>query len=422
MARSENLLARYQRIIETSLDLVSTLNLREQLHKITHAAADLCNSEAASILLYDENKQMLYFQAASNIEEPLMSGIAVSMNSLAGWILTHKQAVIVGEEGQQHVSNDERHGGEVVQGFVTRSLLGVPLTIQLKSSRGMHEKVIGVLEVLNKTTGNFDQEDQELIMALGAQAAVAIENTRLFQQSDLIAEFVHEMRAPLAALSNAAYLLQRTGEMGNISAPIQNSNSSNELRSRAFNTMIAESTYLSNLAEDFLNLSRLESGRARFEAKVFDVVSLLEECRNLVDNSANEKNQSLTLIQLDKPLTLKADRQKIQQVIINLLTNAIKYTPEGGKIELGAQVKNIDEIDLFVSDTGTGIPENEVNQVFEKFYRVPGSEKIAAGTGLGLSICKEIVKAHRGRIVISNRAPEKGTRVDVYLPLPKTSD
>jgi signal transduction histidine kinase len=421
MTKKKNLLARYQRIIETSLDLVSTLNLAEQLEKIVHAAADLCDAEAASILLYDQSKQSLYFQAATNLDEPAMRGIAVSMNSLAGWIVTNRQPIIVGGKGSKRAYRDRRHGGEVVQGFITHSLLGVPIAFQRKSLKEEQEKVIGVLEVLNKRSGIFNQEDQELIMALGAQAAVAIENTRLFQQSDLIAEFVHEMRAPLAALSNAAYLLQRTIRNTNNASPEQTNDTSNELRSRALNILSSEATYLSDLAEDFLSLARLESGRARYEMKLFDIYVLLEECLLLCNNKATEKDQTLNLICKEGLPTLKADRQKIKQVIINLLTNAIKYTPEWGQIEFGAQEKG-DVLNIYVSDTGRGIPEKDALLVFEKFYRVPGSEKIASGTGLGLAICKMIVEGHRGKIEIAKQTTGQGTKVDVYLPLSRTNE
>ncbi len=181
---SARLLERYQRLIELSRDLASTLDLQDLLDRIVHAAADLSGSEAASILTYDEIKGELYFDAASNLSEPLMRGLVVpAETSIAGWIVANRQPVIISD-----TQRDPRHFGQIGKAtqVTTTSMLGVPLI-----AKG---KVIGVLEAINKLSGDFNQEDQEIISTLAAQAAVAIENARLFQQSDLISEMVHELR------------------------------------------------------------------------------------------------------------------------------------------------------------------------------------------------------------------------------------
>ncbi len=425
MVEQTDLVARYQKIIEISRDLVSTLNLDEQLEKIVHAAANLCDAEAASLLLYDAAKQSLFFQAASNLEEPLRMGIAVPMDSLAGWVVNNRQPVLIGDKEHEGVGKDVRHFGEVISGFTTHSLIGVPIMVQRRSFGAVEEKIIGVIEVINKKTGSFDEQDLELIVALGAQAAVAIENTHLFQQSDLISEFVHELRAPLAALSNAAYLLQRT----EVSQGEENYEGMRdvalELKSRALQTIQGEAEYITELADGFLSLARLESGRAQFQPRVFDVPSLLEECLTLVKSKASEKQLKLEVVVPGKLPSLKADRSKIKQVLINLLSNAIKYTPEGGDVELAAEAVG-KQLVISVKDSGRGIPPKLLERVFDKFYRVPGSEKIAPGTGLGLAICKMIVESHRGTITISsqiqrgeNKLTEEtsGTRVLINLPV-----
>jgi GAF domain-containing protein len=187
---------RYQRLIEISRDLASTLDLDTLLDRLVHAAAELIGAEAASILLYDETNQQLHFQAATNLSEPLR-GIRVPLeNSIAGWIISHRQPIIV-----EDVTKSPRHFSQVSQvtNIHTRSLMGVPMI-----TKG---QIIGVLEVVNKIQGQFTQEDQELLSALGAQAAVAIEVTRLFQQSDLISDLVHEIRTPLASMTIASQIL-----------------------------------------------------------------------------------------------------------------------------------------------------------------------------------------------------------------------
>src|SRR3990172_8176045 len=172
------LLERYQRLLEILRDLASTLDLNVLLNRISQAAADLSNAEAASILLFDENKKQLFFQSSTNLEEPLMQGLVIPLEgSIAGWIVSQGKPIVLvaAQQAPRHFS----HIGKVTN-ITTTSLLGVPLIAK--------EKVVGVLEAINKKSGTFTQEDLQVLVALGAQAAVAIETTRLFQQSDLIAE------------------------------------------------------------------------------------------------------------------------------------------------------------------------------------------------------------------------------------------
>lgn len=382
---------RYHRLLELSHDLSSTLDLDSLLNRIVNAAAELCNAEAASILLYDQLKEQLYFRAASNLEAPLMSELIVPVGgSIAGWIITNRQPVVIND-----VHKDPRHYenvGKITQ-IETDSLLGVPLLRK--------DRVVGVLEAINKLSEKFTVEDQDLLMALGAQAAIAIENARLFQQSDLISEFVHEIRTPLASLSAAAYILQRP-------------EISDDRRSKIILTMQQEISRLSEMASAFLDLARLESGRARFQFTPVDIEEVLEECSFVMREKVEEKQQELDLELPPKPIQISADRDKLKQVVLNLLSNANKYTPLGGKITLSSQSTD-DEIILRVSDSGKGIPSEYLPHLFEKFYRVPSSEQEAQGSGLGLFICKHIVDAHGGKVNIESIVG-KGTTVTVRLP------
>jgi signal transduction histidine kinase len=389
-----DLLPRYQRLIEISRELVSTLDLDSLLQRIVHAAADLCNAEAASILLYDGTKQELYFQAATNLDDPLQRGLVVSMDSLAGWIIKNQQPVLIPD-----VSQDSRHGGEVTTGFATRNLLGVPISTK--------HKVVGVLEAINKRYGQFTEQDQDLLITMGAQAAVAIENTRLFQQSDLISEFVHEIRTPLATLSTAAHLITR-------------SDISEKQRKRIYHTMVVETQRLSEMTSSFLDWARLESGRVQFEPVVFSILTLLKDCISVIKSSTLEKNQTIYLDVSDDLPSLRADRDKIKQVIINLLSNAIKYTPEEGTVTIGVKVVG-KEMEISVVDTGPGIPPEGLVHLFEKFYRVPGTSSIVQGTGLGLSICKKIIEGHGGHIDVTSQVGI-GTTFKFYLPLQKVAE
>ncbi len=278
----------YRRLIEIARDLASTLDLDVLLERIVRAAAEISGSEAASILLYDDVTRRLYFQVATNIDEPTMRGLVVPLEgSIAGWIVTNRKAVRVTD-----AQEDSRFFGHVdrMTGRPTQTLLGVPLITK--------NKVVGVLEALNKEKGQFTDGDESMLSVLGAQAAVAIENARLFQQSDLISEFVHELRTPLASLSTATYLLLRP-EM------------SREQQEQIINNIHSETLRLNSLASSFLDLARLESGRVQFHKINFAVADLLYECKDIMNSKAEEEQVKIVIDTPDNLPALEADRDKV---------------------------------------------------------------------------------------------------------------
>lgn len=381
----------YRRLIDIARDLASTLDLDILLSRIVHAAAEISGAEAASILLYDDASRQLYFQVSTNMDESTRRGITVPLDgSIAGWIVNNRRPVRItnAHEDPRFYSNVE-----AVTGLTTQSLLGIPLITK--------NKVVGVLEALNKHKGKFTDADESMLLVLGAQAAVAIENTRLFQQSDLISEFVHELRTPLSSLSTATYLLLRP-EM------------SQEQREQIINNIHSETMRLNALASSFLDLARLESGRVQFRKVAFSLADLMYECKDVMASKAVEDNIQLRVESPDGLPLLEGDRDKIKQVLLNLLSNALKYNRPNGTVMLRAEVTE-NEICIHVQDTGVGIPDEALPHLFQKFYRVREHESRASGTGLGLSICKQIVHGHGGRIEIKSKLGV-GTVFMVYFP------
>lgn len=384
-------LAGYRRLIEISRDLASTLDLDVLLDRIVRAASEVTRSEAASILLYDHLTRQLHFQVATDLEEPTLRGQMLPLDgSFAGWIVLNRKAVRIAD-----VQHDARFFNNVdrVTGRPTRSLLGVPLITK--------NKVVGVLETLNKRGGKFTESDESALSVLGAQAAVAIENARLFQQSDLISEFVHELRTPLASLNTATYLLQQPEMDG-------------EQRQRLLDNLHDETVRLNSMAASFLDLARLESGRVQFRRSLFNIAQLLQECKDSLNARAQEAQVEVRIEGAQGLPPWEADRDRLKQVLLNLLSNAIKYNRQGGSVVLSALAGESTTC-LRVKDTGTGIPEHAIPHLFEKFYRVPDAEATLSGTGLGLAICKEIVQGHGGRMEVESR-PGQGSTFSVYLP------
>jgi signal transduction histidine kinase len=392
------LLKRMERLMEVSRTLASTLELGRLLRKIIEAARELTDTEAASIMLFDPISGDLRFEAATNLEESsVLQGIVIPLEgSIAGWIVTHSEPLIVPD-----VSRDPRWSQTVDQqtAFVTRSILGVPLITR--------DKTIGALEAINKRDGVFSHDDVTTLQTLAAQAAVAIINARLFAQSDQISEMVHELRTPLNSLTASSHLLLRP-ELPEAK------------RVDLVKTMQRETARLAQMTTDFLDLAKLESGRMRFSKELFDVRELVDECVDVVRPQAAGRGLTVQANVAPSPQTIESDRGKVKQVLLNLLTNAIKYNRENGGIIITTWVTSDHYYSISVADTGRGIPPDAMPHMFEKFYRVPDSEGMATGTGLGLPIAKKMVEALGGEMGVKSTLGV-GSTFYFTLPLPSAA-
>lgn len=389
---SFEILEHYERIIEISRQLNSTLDHRTLLRQIIAAVTEILKTEAASILLIDPGTGELRFEISSNMDPDEMENIVVPMEaSIAGWVATHGEPRVI-----EDVKKEPGHFQKVDDAiaFETRNLLCVPLRT--------HKKVIGVVQALNKLNGRkFNANDINTLNILASQAAVAIENARLFRQSDFIAEMVHELRTPLAALKASTSLLARP-------------DLPEAKRAEIHQLLTSETERLIRLTTDFLDLARLESGRARLEVKPFDLYQLVEESADVVRPQAAEK--SVTLISTIAPMEVRGDRGKLKQVLLNLLTNAVKYNRPDGEIHISAQtLPEAGQLQIRVRDTGYGISRENQKQMFQKFFRVADTAGFTQGTGLGLAITKHIIEAHGGQIGLES---EEGVGSTFFFTLP----
>ncbi|OGO14763.1 MAG: hypothetical protein A2Z14_02805 [Chloroflexi bacterium RBG_16_48_8] len=385
------LLRRYMRLNELSTDLVSTLNIDTLLHRIVESARELTECEAVSLLLLDPQTGNLKFEASTDL---LLEGLGCTTvptdNSIAGWIFSHSQPLLV-EDALQDIRFFREV--DVLTRFETKNILGVPLRTK--------DKTLGVIEAINKDKGSFDEEDLRLLQTLAAQAAIAIENSNLFQQSDLVAEMVHELRTPLTALVAVTNLLRRP-ELPQ------------EQRLRLAGTLDEEVARLSEMTSDFLELARLESGRARFHREPTHLGGLIEECLEVIRPQAEVEKISLEL-KVDRSITpVPGDRNRLKQVLLNLLNNAIKYNHRGGKVSIRL-IKEKGDVLIAIEDSGRGIPPEALPKIFDRFYRVPDPKRETPGTGLGLVIAQRIVKNHGGVITVESEFG-KGSIFTLHLP------
>jgi len=389
----EQRVARLERLIEISRSLNLTLSLRPLLHRIVLAAQELTDTEACSILLVDRKSGELYFEAATNL--PGVHSIIVPMDgSVAGWVVQTGECLVVAD-AQNDPRFDFSSKADEQSDFVTRSILAVPMISR--------ENVIGVLEAINKEGGaEFTQEDTELLAVLGDQAAVAVQNALLFQQSDLISEIVHEMRTPLNSVIAYADLMRR---------PTVTS----EQCLQFAGIIQHEAERISEMTNNFLELARLQSGRASLARDPVDLGTVVHMAINVLKPQADDKQIVLSVDVAAAPPTIMGDAQRLHQALLNLLSNAIKYCDSGDAVTISARAKE-DHVTVSIADTGPGIPAEALPSIFERFYRVPGTERRAVGTGLGLAITQQIVEAHGGKITVSSEEGH-GTTFTFTLPV-----
>ncbi|RDW16317.1 PAS domain-containing sensor histidine kinase [Oceanobacillus arenosus] len=222
-------------------------------------------------------------------------------------------------------------------------------------------------------------------------------------RKDFVANVSHELRTPITSIKGFAETLLDGGM-------------SNEETTRDFLRIIYnESNRMQLLIEDLLTLSRLETENFRL---VLHTVNVKDITKDLIPTFMyHAEAKKLTLhVDMEENVIFKADKERVKQIFINLLDNAINYTPENGQIYLKVEKKD-EYVHINVSDTGIGIDQNKISRIFERFYRVDKARsRNTGGTGLGLAIVKHIVEVHEGKIEIESEV-NKGTSMHVYLPL-----
>ena len=378
-----------EQLLSISRRLSSTLEMRPLLQQIVESAEGLTDADGASILLMEDG-EILRFAAATGPESVLLQAARVPLDrSLAGWVVQQREMAIV-EDAQKDA---RMYNIDAVD--ATQSIIAAPMIFG--------NDVIGVLEaVTTKTRHQFTQQDRETMETLASLAAVAVQNARLFQQSDWVAEVVHEIRTPLTAILSYADLLTRP-------------DLSQELQVHAIETIQRETERVSNLATQFLDLARLESGRISMARDAIPVAELVQSAVDVILPQAIQQDRELQVtLEPDLPTTI-GDRARLHQVLLNLLSNAVKYTAPGDRITITATAAE-DAFQISVADTGPGIPESQTPMLFQKFKRLPGTEDNTTGTGLGLVVAREIVEAHQGRIWAESEFG-KGSAFHVRLPV-----
>ncbi|HEC92273.1 MAG TPA: hybrid sensor histidine kinase/response regulator [Candidatus Atribacteria bacterium] len=283
-------------------------------------------------------------------------------------------------------------------------------------TKELNEKVVK-LEKSEAAALNLMEDLQETLKKLEkSHRTIELKNIQLKKLDKIKSDFLnitsHELRTPMSAIKGYAQMLLK-GVLGEVT----------DEQKKALEVVVRSTDRLDRLIQDILDVSRLESGTMKFIPKQTDVKKMVMETVEVMQSSANSKDIKINVEVEDNIPKLVIDQERIQQVIINLLNNAIKFSQ--GKSVINVRVKKQkDEVLFEVQDFGKGIPKNKQKKIFDTFYQVDsGMDRKFGGAGLGLAICRGIVLSHGGKIwVESTGIPEEGSTFRFTLPLKPVQD
>ena len=223
-------------------------------------------------------------------------------------------------------------------------------------------------------------------------------------KGDFLAAMSHELRTPLNAIAGYAELMQ-----AGVSGPLT------DAQREQLNRIQRSQRHLLGIINDILNFSRVEAGKVAYDMRPVVVQDLVHDVEPMIEPQAKKKSLRVSIRPCDPGLVAHADRAKTEQILLNLLSNAVKFTPEGGEITLACTAEG-DRVKLAVTDTGIGIPENHIEEIFAPFTQLGRSlASPKEGTGLGLAISRDLARAMNGDLAVESRAGE-GSTFALLLP------
>jgi len=409
---------------DVGLATASGVRLEETLQAAAVALAVELEGNNVALMLLDPESGTLRMEASVGYPPDAVKGLHLRLGEgITGWVAQHGEPALVPD-----VRLDPRYYEGAPD---TRSELCVPLVAD--------SRVIGVLNIESPQPDVFTDDDRRLLSTLASNLTVLIERARLFEEveaarnesqqraealeeanvrlreldrlkSEFLANMSHELRTPLNSIIGFSEVLidGLVGEMtGEQKECLENVHSSGH--------------HLLALIDDVLDLSKIEAGRMELEPATFDVAELLAEVQATIRPLIEEKSQVLEIEQAGGLPPLTADRFRVKQILLNLLSNAHKFTLVEGHITLSCRLVDQATLLFSVADTGIGIKPEDQKIIFEEFRQADGSaSREVTGTGLGLAISKRLVEMHGGRIWVESEYGH-GATFSLLLPLVSSS-
>lgn len=399
-----------RKISETTL---SSLNLTAVLEKILEEAMRSGSFDLGNIRLLDKAGEDLEVVVARGYRDPYnVSSHRRISRTAQGALSSHfREQLFERPEVEEHV--------QACRGFRTLKREGVESFVQVPVRA--EGEVLGIIQMANRKPRQFKNEEIHLLETIGNQMGIAVQRALLYEktqkqarelekanklQADFAAMIAHDLRSPLMNITGAAEVMM-AGMFGSVT----------DEQKKWLQRIQANSRNLVDLVSDFLDVAKLESGRIDIQKEQVDLGALIQTSIENYRLVALEKQISVKEAVCPALPSVRADPLRLEQVLSNLISNALKFSPAAGAVEVGARLSQPGEVEVWVKDNGIGIPGDEIGQLFEK-YRQAGNVKKSyhKGTGLGLVICKMIVEAHGGRIAVRTQE-NKGSTFMFSLPL-----
>jgi GAF domain-containing protein len=402
-------------LVDMAKQVTGNLKLNSVLQTTVQILQGLLNARASTITMLSEDGNELVVAAAVGANPKAIKKARMRVGEgISGEALERRELIYIRDA---HDEPDFLFFSEVV-----RSLLVVPLVV-----RG---EAIGTLTVDSDQPNAFSASDIQLMTIAAAQAGVAIANAGLFEEveeravelaiayeelkesdrlkDELVQNVSHELRTPLTFVKGYVDLLLE-GEMGVIS---------NE-QLEALNIVSTKADEITHLIEDIITLQRIDAGNLQL-----DETSMTEFLKTAVASHQIVAGQKGLNIVYKKPAfkaMVSMDKNRISQVVDNLIGNAMKFSPDGGVISINVEERSEDVL-VTIKDEGIGVPKEKQQKIFERFYQVDGSARRRfGGTGIGLAIVKRIIDAHKGEIWVESEVDE-GSKFYFTLPRIKTAE
>jgi GAF domain-containing protein/anti-sigma regulatory factor (Ser/Thr protein kinase) len=392
----------------------STLDLETVLTRIVSHAVQLSGTDGGAIYEYNEQSEEFLLRATDHMEEELIAALRSSPprlgDGVVGRAALNQTPVQIADITESHAYAPRMRG--LLERYGFRASLAIPLLRE--------DKIIGALVVRRKTTGEFRPEVIELLKTFATQSSLAIHNARLFREiedkgrqieaanrhkSEFLANMSHELRTPLNAIIGfSEVLLDPSLEV------------SKEEQGQFLTDVLASGKHLLGLINEVLDLAKIEAGKMELQIEPALLQDVVEAVSNTMRSLAVKKSLDLRA-ECDEQLTpFPMDGARVKQVLLNLVGNAIKFTPEGGKVWVRAGAMNGD-VCVEVGDTGPGIAAEDQERIFQEFQQAGSDAGKPQGTGLGLALAKKFVEMHGGKIWVESEVG-KGSTFTFTLPLP----
>ena len=405
--REAEVLAAIARSVSASLDLA------EILQTVAEGARELCGSDLSAIALREPEADAVVFRYRAG--ERYFRGARMTVQPGVG---AGGHVLVTGRPlRSDDLVHDDRFASDpgylaVVAQERIASVMVVPITIG--------GRVEGLLYVDNRAPRPFTDRDEDILLQLADHAAIAIRNAQLLareqqarseaeaanrMKDQFLATLSHELRTPLNAVLGWAVTL-RSARLDEASA------------ARALEAIERNARAQSQLIEDLLDISRIVTGKLRLDLRPVDPAAVVENALDAVRPAAHAKGLAIHSVLDPQAGPVSGDPDRLQQVVWNLVSNAVKFTPSGGRVDVRLQRAG-DHVEIVVADTGRGIPADLLPHIFDRFRQADGeSSRAQTGLGIGLALVKHLVELHGGGVEARSPGPGAGATFTVRLPRP----